>query len=165
MCYGRYFQVFCRSTQRNKPKRAWKLWFRGAKSLHFLGLQISFSLDFENWKSVWWAWLKDEKYFFSHPSGTQKGVKVIKPFYNLYIIFWTKKRNYPVKQQAHAKSLAVWLSTFFILVWPVWLQFGHCTVVGYLVRYMPFVVAPGKNPSKKRQIESKIVLTYCEKKM
>ena len=109
------------------------------------------------------------KIFFSHPSGTQKGVKVIKPFYNLYIIFWTKKRNYPVKQQAHAKSLAVWLSTFFILVWPVWLQFGHCTVVGYLVRYMPFVVAPGKNPSKKRQIEwyfvTKIVLTYCEKKI
>ena len=72
---------------------------------------------------------------------------------NLYVIFWSKKNwNYPVKQQAHAKSLAVWLSTLFILVWPVWLQFGHCTVVGYLVRYMPFVVAPCKNPSKKRQI-------------
>ena len=63
-----------------------------------------------------------------------------------------RKWNYPVKQQAHAKSLAVWLSTFFILVWPVWWQFGHFTVVGYLVRYMPFVVAPCKNPSKKRQI-------------
>ena len=85
---------------------------------------------------------------------------MIKPFYNLYIIFWTKKRNYPVKQQAHAKSLAVWLSTFFILVWPVWLQFGHCTVVGYLVRYMPFVVAPCKNPSKKDKLNG-ILLPNC----
>ena len=54
---------------------------------------------------------------------------------------------YPVKQQAQARSFAVWLSIFLTFVCTVWSHLGHCTVVGYLVKYIPSVVAPRKNPS------------------
>ena len=137
---------------KKQTKKGLKALIQGCKEPALFWVTNFFFLVFWKLEICLMSLAQGWKIFFSHPSGTQKGVKVIKPFYNLYIIFWTKKRNYPVKQQAHAKSLAVWLSTFFILVWPVWLQFGHCTVVGYLVRYMPFVVAPCKNPSKKDKL-------------
>ena len=52
-----------------------------------------------------------------------------------------------MKQQAQARSFAVWLSIFLTFVCTVWSHLGHWTVVGYLVKYIPSVVAPRKNPS------------------
>ena len=159
------FSSFLQKYPKKQTKKGLKALIQGCKEPALFGVTNFFFLGFWKLEICLMSLAQGWKIFFlssfRNPKRSQGDQVLLQPLHDLL----NKKRNYPVKQQAHAKSLAVWLSTFFILVWPVWLQFGHCTVVGYLVRYMPFVVAPGKNPSKKRQIESKIVLTYCEKKM